>query len=97
MSGGPWNLLILRNTGNVLFNKLRSNLVNIWVLIRGSMWIKYGRSYSFHEWIAETTDGNQFSGNEFISLFNIQTKETFDRFPGQTSIFTNYEPNERKQ
>ena len=95
MRGGPWNLLILRNTGNVLFNNLRSNLVNIWVLIRGSMWIKYGRR--FHEWIAESTDGNQFSGNEFISLFNIQPKETFDRFPGQTSIFTNYEPNERKQ
>ena len=97
MLGGPWNLLILRNTGNVLFNNLRSSLVNIWVLIRGSMWIKYGRSYSFPEWIAESTDGNQFSGNEFISLFYMQTKETFDRFPGQTSIFTNYEPNERKQ
>ena len=41
----------------------------------------YGRSYSFPEWIAESTDGNQFSGNEFISLFNIQTKETFDLFP----------------
>ena len=89
MRGGPWNLLILRNTGNVLFNNLRSSLVNIWVLIRGWMWIMYGRSYSSHEWIAESTDGNQFSGNEFISLFNIQTKETFDGFPSQTSIFTN--------
>lgn len=85
MRGGPWNLLILRNTGNVLFN----NLANIWVLIGGSFWIMYGRSYSIHEWIAESTDGNQFSGNEFISLFNIQTKETFDGFPSQTSIFTN--------
>lgn len=86
MRGGPWNLLILRNTGNVLFN----NLVNIWVLIGGSFWIMYGRSYSFHEWIAESTDGNQFSaGNEFISLFNFQAKETFDGFPSQTSIFTN--------
>ena len=91
MRSGPWNLLILRNTGNVLFNNLLSNLVNIWVLIRDSIWIMYGRSYSFHEWTAGSTDGNHFSGNEFISLLIFKRRKplTCFRVKHRSSQITN--------
>ena len=74
--GSVRNFLILRNTGNILFN----NPVNIWVLIRGSILLMYWLFISrMDRWM--TDGGNQTKESVVFTLLG----------PGQSSILTRYE------